>query len=102
MKFARVIGNVVSTQKDENARGWKLMLVQPLGLDFKPKGDPMVAVDAVSSGEGELVLITSGSSARQTKLTKNRPCDLVIVAIVDTVEQEGEVIFKKFHTRGFD
>jgi len=102
MKFAKVVGTVVSTQKDENAEGWKLMIVQPLGLNFKPKGDPMVATDAVGAGEGELVLITSGSSARQTVLTKNRPCDLVIVAIVDTVEKEGEIIFKKFETEGFD
>ncbi len=102
MKFAKVIGNVVSTHKDKNAEGWKLMLVQPLGGDFKPKGDPMVAVDAVNAGDGELVLICSGSSARQTELTKNRPCDLVIVAIVDTVEREGKVIFRKFKAEGFD
>jgi len=102
MKFAKVTGTVVSTQKDENAEGWKLMLIQPLGLNFKPRGDPMVAVDVVGAGEGELVLLTSGSSARQTVMTKNRPCDLVIVAIIDTVEKEGEIIFRKFQTEGFD
>ena len=102
MKFARVEGTVVSTQKDENAEGWKMMLVQPLGLDFKPKGDPMVAVDVVGAGESELVLLTSGSSARQTVITKNRPCDLVIVGIVDTIEKDGDIIFKKFETKGFD
>lgn len=101
MKFAKVLGSVVSTHKDDNAVGWKLMIVQPLGLNFQPKGDPQVAVDAVNAGEGEMVLITSGSSARQTVTTKNRPCDLVIIAIVDTVEKEGEIIFRKFETEGF-
>lgn len=101
MKFAKVVGTVVSTQKDENAQGWKLMIVQPLDLGFKPKGEPMCAVDAVGAGEGEMVLLTSGSSARQTIVTKNRPCDLVIVAIIDTVEMEGQIIFRKFETEGF-
>jgi ethanolamine utilization protein EutN len=101
MKLARVIGNVVSTHKDENAQGWKLMLVQPVNLELQPKGDPAVAVDAVNAGDDELVLICSGSSARQTEITKNRPCDLVIVGIIDHVEKEGKIIFKKFETEGF-
>lgn len=102
MKFARVEGTVVSTQKDENAEGWKMMLVQPVDLDFKPKGEPMVAVDAVGAGESELVLLCSGSSARQTVITKNRPCDLVIVGIIDTIEKDRKIIFQKFETPGFD
>ncbi len=101
MKFAKVIGNVVSTHKDDNAQGWKLMLVQPLGLDFLPKGDPQVAVDVVNAGDGEMVLLCSGSSARQTDITKNKPCDLIIMAIVDSVEQNGQVTFRKFESEGF-
>lgn len=101
MKFAKVLGSVVSTHKDSNAEGWKMMIVQPLGIDFTPKGDPMVAVDVVNSGEGEMVLLCSGSSARQTDITKNKPCDLVIMAIIDTVEKEGKVIFRKFESEGF-
>ncbi|MFP4498809.1 MAG: EutN/CcmL family microcompartment protein [Vulcanimicrobiota bacterium] len=101
MKFAKVTGNVVSTQKDQNAEGWKMLLVQPLDINFKPKGDPMVAVDAVGAGVDEMVLICSGSSARQTDITKNKPCDLVIMGIIDSVEQEGEIIFRKFETEGF-
>lgn len=101
MKFAKVIGNVVSTQKDEKCVGWKLLLIQPVSLDFKPKGDILVAVDAVGAGNGELVIFVSGSSARQTDVTVNKPCDCVIAAIVDTVEKEGEIIFKKFETEGY-
>ena len=96
MKFARVIGTVVCTQKDIGITDRKLLLIQPVDIKFKDSGGPLVAVDAVGAGEGELILFASGSSARQTVLTKNRPCDCVIMAIVDTVEMEGEVIFRKF------
>lgn len=101
MKFAKVIGNIVCTQKDERAEGWKMLLVQPLGPNFEPKGEPMVAVDAVGAGEDEMVLICSGSSSRQTSVTKDKPCDLVIMGIIDTVEREGEIVFRKFETEGF-
>ncbi len=95
MKFARVIGTVVATIKEKRLEGRKLLLVQPLDINFSPSEPPAVAIDAVGSGEGEVVLIVSGSSARQTDLTSNLPCDLSIMAIVDTVEKEGEIIFNK-------
>jgi len=96
MLFARVIGTVVATQKDENLANRKFLLLQPVDIEFKDKGTPVVAVDAVGAGEGELVLYASGSSARQTVITKNTPCDAVIMAIIDTVERDKEIIFKKF------
>ncbi|RLD14590.1 MAG: ethanolamine utilization protein EutN [Caldiserica bacterium] len=95
MQFALVIGNVVCTQKDEKVPREKLLLVQPLDINWKPKGNPLVAVDAVGAGEGELVLIVSGSSARQTKITQNRPVDTTVMAIVDYVEKEGKIVFDK-------
>lgn len=95
MIFARVTGNVVCTLKDEKLVGAKLMLVQPVDLAGAAKGNPLVAVDAVGAGEGELVLLVQGSSARQTSRTNNAPVDAVIFAIVDTVEQNGKTAFKK-------
>ena len=95
MIFARVTGNVVCTQKDEKLVGSKLMLVQPVDLSDAPKGNPIVAIDAVGAGEGELVLLVQGSSARQTSKTQGNPVDAVIFAIVDTVEQGGKHVFKK-------
>lgn len=95
MKFARVIGTVVSTQKDEKMEERKFLLVQPVDINFQPSESPMVAVDSVGAGEGELVLLVAGSSARQTEMTTNRPCDLAIMAIVDTVEKMGKVIYQK-------
>ena len=95
MKFARVIGNVVATQKDDGIANRKLLLIQPLNDAFEPSGAYLVAVDAVGAGDGEVVLFASGSSARQTDLTKNTPCDCVIMAIVDLVERSGRIIFNK-------
>ncbi|MBI5245153.1 MAG: EutN/CcmL family microcompartment protein [Elusimicrobia bacterium] len=96
MLFARVVGNVVSTQKEEKLVGRKLLLVQPA----EPKGaakaaTPLVAVDAVGAGEGELVLIVQGSSARQTARTEGTPVDCAIIAIVDSVELGGKSVFSK-------
>lgn len=95
MQFARVIGNVVCTRKDDKLVGTKLLIVQPVSLDGSAKGNQIVAVDAVGSGEGELVLIVSGSSARQTKRTEGNPVDATIMAIVDYIEKDGKVVFKK-------
>ncbi len=95
MVFARVTGTVVCTTKDEKLVGAKLMLVQPVDVAGAAKGTPLVAVDAVGAGEGELVLLVQGSSARQTSRTQNNPVDAVIFAIVDTVEQGGKVVFRK-------
>lgn len=95
MLFARVVGNVVCTRKDDKLVGTKLLLVQPVDLSGDPKGTPMVAVDAVGSGEGELVLIVQGSSARQTRQTEGNPVDCTIFAVVDTVEKDGKTLFTK-------
>jgi microcompartment protein CcmK/EutM len=95
MLFARVIGNVVCTRKDEKLKGTKLLLVQPVDLDNNPKGTPLVAVDTVGAGEGELVLIVQGSSARQTKRTEGNPVDCTIFAIVDSAEKDGKIVYTK-------
>lgn len=95
MIFARVTGSVVCTQKDEKLVGSKLLLLQPVDLAGAAKGNPLVAVDSVGAGEGELVLVVQGSSARQTSRTEGRPVDAVIFAIVDTVEQDGKRVFHK-------
>ena len=95
MIFARVTGTVVCTLKDEKLVGSKLLLTQPVDLAGSPKGNPLVAVDSVGAGEGELVLLVQGSSARQTTRTEGRPVDAVVFAIVDAVEQDGKRVFSK-------
>jgi len=97
MFLAKVIGNVVATQKNEKFSGMKLLLIQPyINRDGKlaASGSSVVAVDSVGAGLGECVLFTQGSSARLTPVTKDAPVDTVIVGIVDSVEVEGAKVEK--------
>ncbi len=100
MKFARVVGNVVATRKEEKVRGRKFMVLQPVNLDMEPNGGVLVGVDAVGAGVGELVLFATGSTARQTELTENRPTDCVIMAIVDLVDIDGDPVYDKSKESG--
>jgi ethanolamine utilization protein EutN len=95
MIFARVVGTVVCTRKDEKLVGTKLLMVQPVDLKGQAKGTPLVGIDVVGAGEGEVVLIVQGSSARQTKNTEGNPVDCTIFAVVDSIEQSGKVLFRK-------
>ncbi|MFZ4578341.1 MAG: EutN/CcmL family microcompartment protein [Myxococcota bacterium] len=98
MLLGKVIGTVVSTRKEPELEGLRFMLVRELDNQWKATGKVIVAVDAMNSGEGEVVLFAAGSSARQTAVTKDRPVDHVIMAIVDTVTVEGDVVFEKMQS----
>jgi len=89
MVLGKVVGTVWATRKDEQLTGMKLQIVRELALDGSSKDRFVVAVDSVGAGIGETVLMAQGSSARQTDLTRNRPVDAVITAIVDRVDAEG-------------
>jgi microcompartment protein CcmK/EutM len=95
MQMAQVVGTVVATQKHRKLEGAKLLLVQPLTLDDQPRGTTLLAIDAVGAGVGEVVLYASGSSARQTRVTRDRPVDATIMAIVDSIEHEGRQTYTK-------
>ena len=90
MQLAKVVGTVVSSQKDPKVEGFKFMLLRQVDPETQGLGGYVVANDAVGAGVGEFVLYASGSSARQTAMTKDRPCDAVIMAIVDSWEVGGE------------
>ena len=75
--------------------GMTFLLVRQIDVDDSETGGFVVAVDSVGAGVGEVVLYASGSSARQTTITKDRPCDAVIMAIVDTWEVGGDVVYSK-------
>ncbi len=97
MFIAKVIGNVVSTQKDAKFRGMKLLLVQPYvsrSGKLEVSGSSVVAVDSVGAGVNECVLFTQGSSARLTPTTKDTPVDAVIVGIVDSIDVDGKIMEK--------
>jgi microcompartment protein CcmK/EutM len=95
MLIARVIGTTVSTIKDEKIMGQKLLVMQQTDETGKSIGKPFVAVDTVDAGVGDLVLTASGSSARQTTLTKDRPVDAVIMAVIDSLVVEGKTTFRQ-------
>jgi len=96
MQIGRVKGSVVATRKSENMIGWKLLLVKPIDLDtFEEKGQILVAADAVGVGQGEVVMLTGGSPARQTPMTDMKPCDQLITAVVDSIEIKGKRVFEK-------
>ncbi len=95
MLLARVIGTVVSTRKEPTIEGLRLMVCQPVNAEGESSGAPVVAADAVGAGVGEMILYASGSSARQTVATQNRPVDAVIMAIVDNWEVGGKFKYRK-------
>ncbi len=95
MLLAKVVGTVVATRKDPKIEGLKFLLLRQVNPENMKEGGYVVANDAVGCGVGELVLYASGSSARQTEFTKDRPCDAVIMAIVDTWEIGGKTLYEK-------
>ena len=95
MLIARIVGSAVSTVKEETLRGLKLLVVREATPANELCGEPFVAVDTVGAGEGELVLIVTGSAARQTDKTRDYPVDAAIIGILDSLEVAGEIPFRK-------
>lgn len=96
MLIGKVVGSVVATRKDEKLEGRKLLVVQVHSHANEAKDQYVVAVDSVESGPGDMVLYATGSSARQTTLTENRPCDAVIMAVIDSWDLGGENVYEKW------
>jgi microcompartment protein CcmK/EutM len=86
MVLGKVVGTVWATRKDEELVGFKFQVVKHIGIDYKLKDTFVIAVDTVQAGVGDVVLVCSGSSARQTTQTKNKPVDAVIMAVVDKLD----------------
>ncbi|MGI8908580.1 MAG: EutN/CcmL family microcompartment protein [Candidatus Sumerlaeaceae bacterium] len=99
MLMGRVVGTVVSTQKDEGMRGFNLLVVQNVDVNMKLMNSYTVACDAVGAGPNELVIVVQGSSARLTGQTTNKPVDAAIVCIVDSVEVDGKQVYSKSEGR---
>jgi microcompartment protein CcmK/EutM len=95
VQLGRVAGTLVSTKKEPSMDGLKFLVVRTLDAGGEETGQFVVAADAVGAGVDEVVLVAAGSSARQTEMTRDRPCDAVIMAIVDTWEVGGEERYHK-------
>jgi microcompartment protein CcmK/EutM len=100
VQLARVIGTLVASNKDPGLTGQTLLVVRNIAADGSDTGGGVVAVDSVGAGTGEVVLYATGSSARQTQATRDRPCDAVVMAIVDSWDVEGEVVYRKTDAQG--
>ena len=92
MKLGRIVGTVVATRKDPSLASLKLLVVENLTTTLDKEGSYVVAVDSVGAGVGEVVLYATGSSARLTAVTKDRPVDAVIMGIVDCFDVEGRSV----------
>jgi ethanolamine utilization protein EutN len=100
MILARVEGSVVASKKNPKMTGSKFLCVRPMLVDlaqpgqFKPGSNTLVAVDDLGAGEGELVLIAQGSSARLGAKDKDTPLDAIVIGIVDTVDVQKKSIYR--------
>ncbi len=95
MISAQVIGSAVATLKHDSLRETKLLLARQADANGNPKGEPFLAVDLVGAGEGELVIVSQGSSARVCTGSNVSPVDAAVVGILDSLEMEGTFSFRK-------
>ncbi|QEK13164.1 ethanolamine utilization protein EutN [Crassaminicella thermophila] len=95
MQIGRILGNVVATRKDERLTGYKLMIIQCLDEQKNPQGCPIIAVDTVGAGIGELVLFTKGTSARFAANKTQSPIDAAIIGIIDNIDVYKELPCKE-------
>lgn len=86
MLIGKVIGSVWATQKTENLRGLRILVVQPLDREQKPSGVPIAAVDTLGAGKGQLVLVVTGSSAQQVATNVPLPVDAATVSVIDNLD----------------
>ena len=96
MQLARVTGTVVSTRKEQRIEGIKFLLLEKIdAATLEGKRDYVVAMDSVGAGIGEVVFYASGSSSRMTTVTDGKPSDAAIIAIVDSIDLKGELVYQK-------
>jgi ethanolamine utilization protein EutN len=95
MIIAKVMGSAVATVKHDLLKTTKLLLVSQADVKGNVTGEPFLAVDLVGAGEGELVVVSQGSSARMATGQSSSPADAAIVGILDSLQFEGVVEFRK-------
>lgn len=95
MLICRTTGTVVSTMKHETLYSRKLLLVRRCSPDGQAEGAPFVAVDAIGAGEDEVVIVATGSAARETEGTRSAPVDATIIGIIDSTAVAGKNAFTK-------
>ena len=92
---AKVCGSVVATARADGIEGARYLLVKPCDLRGVEGRDGIVALDPLGVAPGEVVMLSQGSSSRQTEISRDKPVDAIIVGIIDTIEENGKVVFRK-------
>ena len=98
MKICRVVGNVVGSQTADRLKGPTYLLVQPTTATGAANGSPIVAVDAVQAGEGDLVILSQGSSCRQIEGTVDAAVDALVIGVIDLIDSDGSVAYRAAET----
>jgi microcompartment protein CcmK/EutM len=95
MILGKVVGTVVSEKRADQIEAAKYLLIDQCDQQGRGKNDFLVALDLIGAGYEEIVLLSQGSAARQTTITDNRPMDAIIIGIVDLIDEQGNVVYKK-------
>ena len=95
MIIAKIVGTAVASAKHDALHSSKILLASPANVAGEVIGDPFLAVDLIGSGEGELVMVSRGSSARLASEHKDSPVDAAVVGIIDTLHYDGKTSFRK-------
>ncbi|NVO20536.1 MAG: EutN/CcmL family microcompartment protein [Bacteroidetes bacterium] len=95
MILAKVVGTVVSTTINDGIKGPRYLLVEKTDQHGNRKGDFIVALDPLGVGYDEMVMVTEGSPSRETPLTVNKPVDALIVGIIDMIDEDDKVVYRK-------
>ena len=96
MQLAKVVGSVVSTHKSEQLTGLKLLLLEKMDAGTAtPQKDYLIAIDSVEAGTGEVVFYVTGSSARMTDITRNKPSDATVIAIVESIDKDDKYVYQR-------
>ena len=95
MILGKVVGTVISTQKNIDIKGAKFLLIEKCNHKGEKKGDFLVALDIIGVGKDELVMISESTSARETPETMNKPIDALIVGIIDVIDDNDKVSYRK-------
>jgi len=95
MILGKVVGTIVSSVKADGLEGVRYLLVDKSNQQGEVKGDFLVALDLIGANNDELVMISESTSARETPLTMNKPVDAIIVGIVDVIDENDKIVYKK-------
>jgi carbon dioxide concentrating mechanism protein CcmL len=95
MILGKVVGTVVSSSKADGFEGVRYLLVDKSNQRGEVKNDYLVAHDLIGANRGELVMISESSSARETLKTTNKPVDAIIVGIIDVIDENNKIVYRK-------